>query len=323
MVNATSHRASVAPAKGINNYQIANAFTAILTSIGRGNLGELLFNWNESEYNADSGKITLHPGRDRGFSRGAEGGKVVVSKKEFLAWLMSEAPFDPVVYGSKISEISSWTTLITASRDAYRRVVPTPPAAELAVKDSAAFKNWFARSVAVTADLQPQVVYHGTRADFTNFDCSKESTGQTFSAQVPGFWFSEDRKIATSFGPRVIACYLALKNPYRISAEKYLQWFLYSGKDPAKYRKTLERAGYDGLIVDVHPEYANGRGPSGTEEWGKTNFVAFHPSQIINAEHDAQQNIQIGQTVVQTSNAMEHSTDDAAKEIAAGTDAPC
>lgn len=104
----------------MSNADVGKAFDAIVLSIGRGDLGEILFNWNESLLNEDGDKIFMYPGRDGIRSKGKEGGKVNISKREFLMWLLSDSPFDEKVYGANIRNDAQWTKLIQRARDAIR-----------------------------------------------------------------------------------------------------------------------------------------------------------------------------------------------------------
>lgn len=101
----------------MSNANIGKAFNAISNALGRNDLGEILYNWNESQLNFDGDKIVGYPGRDGIYSRGKEGGKVNISKREFLSWLFSESPFDEKVYGSDIKTVTNWTILIQRARD--------------------------------------------------------------------------------------------------------------------------------------------------------------------------------------------------------------
>lgn len=102
----------------MSNAAIGKAFKSIIVGIGRDDLSEILFNWNESELNADGDKIIGYPGRDGRFSIGKEGGKINISKREFLAWLISDSPFDEKIYGANIRNDSQWTGLIQRAREA-------------------------------------------------------------------------------------------------------------------------------------------------------------------------------------------------------------
>lgn len=102
----------------MSNAAIGKAFNALVKGIGLDDIGEILFNWNESQLNEVGDKIINYPGRDSRFSRGKEGGKVIIGKREFLTWLLSEAPFDEKVYGANIGSDPEWTTLIRRAREA-------------------------------------------------------------------------------------------------------------------------------------------------------------------------------------------------------------
>ncbi|GEM_PF-1729681 len=102
----------------MSNANVGKAFDAIVKKIGRDDLGEVLLNWNDSELNEDGNKIIGYPGRDRHYSRGKEGGKVTISKREFLDWLHSEKPFDEKVYGAEIRNNTEWSSLIQRTREA-------------------------------------------------------------------------------------------------------------------------------------------------------------------------------------------------------------
>lgn len=102
----------------MSNTNVGKAFNSIINGIGRNDLGEILFNWNESQLNEDGDRIISYPGRDGIFSRGKEGGKVNISKREFLTWLSSDNPFDEKVYGANIRNDAQWTGLIQRAREA-------------------------------------------------------------------------------------------------------------------------------------------------------------------------------------------------------------
>lgn len=102
----------------MSNVAVGKAFDAIAKSLGCGDLGEILFNWNESQLNEDGDKIINYPGRDGRRSHGKEGGKVIIGKREFLTWLLSDAPFDKKVYGANIGSDPEWQSLIRRAREA-------------------------------------------------------------------------------------------------------------------------------------------------------------------------------------------------------------
>ena len=102
--------------KRLDNKSASTAFKRITDTVVRDELADILFNWNESELSSDGENIIQHVGRDRQFSRGGEGGKARIGKKEFIAWLLSDGPFDETVYGIAIKSDQEWQQRIEAAR---------------------------------------------------------------------------------------------------------------------------------------------------------------------------------------------------------------
>ena len=102
----------------ISSRRASSAFQAIIKQLGQDNVAYILLNWEDCELSEDGNKIFRHIGRDRQHSHGAMGGKVTVSKKEFIEWLVSEAPFDENVYGKGIRTEEDWAKAIESARDA-------------------------------------------------------------------------------------------------------------------------------------------------------------------------------------------------------------
>ena len=102
----------------VSNAYVGKAFNAVVNGIGRDDLDEILFNWNESKLNEDGHKIICYPGRDGRFSRGKDGGRVIIGKREFLTWLISDSPLDENIYGANIRDDAQWTGLIQRAREA-------------------------------------------------------------------------------------------------------------------------------------------------------------------------------------------------------------
>lgn len=100
----------------MSNANVGKAFNTIAQRIGRDDIGEILFNWNESQLNFNGDRIIGYPGKDGRFTRGKEGGKVNISKREFLDWLLSDSPFDKIIYGANIRNDAQWTGLIQRAR---------------------------------------------------------------------------------------------------------------------------------------------------------------------------------------------------------------
>ena len=88
----------------------------IVEKLGRDDLSDILTNWNDSELSEDGTTIFCYVGRDREYSRGANGGKSSVSKKEFIEWLLSDGPLDENEYGKNIRNDTEWAVKIAAAR---------------------------------------------------------------------------------------------------------------------------------------------------------------------------------------------------------------
>lgn len=95
-------------------------------------------------------------------------------------------------------------------------------ASRLDQTETAAFKRWFAGSRVVDADGKPLVVYHGTTADFAEFDRDKIVSG----VLGRGFYFAANPESTRTYsggsrfggagfanGGNVMPVYLSIKNP--------------------------------------------------------------------------------------------------------------
>lgn len=96
----------------------------------------------------------------------------------------------------------------------------------LAVR-TAAFKNWFGdwehdpqnASKVVDENGEPRVVYHGTDSQFTVFDSSKVE----ISWYSHGFYFSDKKSDAKSYGDNIVPVFLNIRNPFMISKEGWFE----------------------------------------------------------------------------------------------------
>ena len=102
----------------IDSRKASIAFKAIVEKLGRDDVLDILFNWDDCELSDDGTNIIQYAGRDREYTRGKEGGKLKISKMKFLEWLLSEAPFDPQVYGTNIRANADWVKRIDSARAA-------------------------------------------------------------------------------------------------------------------------------------------------------------------------------------------------------------
>lgn len=152
------------------------------------------------------------------------------------------------------------------------------------VTDTPQFKSWFKESKVVDTAGKPLVVYHGTRAEFSEFRTN------TAAGWGEGIYFTDNQTQAREEfgdGGRVVDAYVAIKNPYRgelipiETLESTQAWQEYKGRysdvdmafeeDGAFVGKVLRELGYDGVIAE------NSNGIDGLE------IVAFSPTQIKSA----------------------------------------
>lgn len=104
----------------LSNKKIGNAFDRMVNE-ARQDFEEVMFNWQGGVFlNEDANKLITYPGRDQAFSKGKEGGKVVVTKKDMINWLMSDGPFDEAEYGADIKSNQQWVDQIERLRSIVR-----------------------------------------------------------------------------------------------------------------------------------------------------------------------------------------------------------
>lgn len=158
---------------------------------------------------------------------------------------------------------------------------------------SSSFKKWFDNSKVVDANGNPLVVYHGTSADFSEFDSGKIGSRHPFSKE--GFYATSSQEMAsiyadsitnsaTKFNPNskfskpvrnganVMPLYVSLQNPLivttdSLSAEETLD------RDNGQLVIDARKAGHDGVIVKRE------RG----DEYDNVAVVAFKPEQVKSA----------------------------------------
>lgn len=81
------------------------------------------------------------------------------------------------------------------------------------------FKRWFGRSIAVDDDGKPQVMYHGSYRDVTEFDRLASTKWRAQSMDTVGIWFSDNpgkggaEMYASGEGAAVYPVYLRIERP--------------------------------------------------------------------------------------------------------------
>jgi len=135
--------------------------------------------------------------------------------------------------------------------------------------DTPEFKAWFRDSTMVNRDGSPQILYHGTERDFSEFRVGERAR---FGR---GIYFADTAQIASHFGRVLYPVYLSIQNPLRtsdatwerditkalgISVDEYLKQ-----RDTLDVSAKLKERGYDGIVV-------GGR--------GNQIVVAFDPTDV-------------------------------------------
>lgn len=137
------------------------------------------------------------------------------------------------------------------------------------------FGKWFGDSCVVNGDV-PTVVYHGTLANFDEFDYDLTSSRTHDGAGKLGFFFSESREVARFFTDRddekIVEAYLRIENPLILSASDFE--INYSELDPHEaiaLRNLWIDKGYDGIRIEAG---------GGMVDHDATVWVAFEAEQI-------------------------------------------
>lgn len=139
---------STSSPRKVSNAEVGKAFDAMVKSARQDLLG-VLMNWRDYELNEDNDRIIGYPGRDRLYSKGNDGGKVNISKREFMRWLASNGPFDTTEYGPDIAANQEWIDQISKLRTFLPAGFGAAPASLGGVQNS---PKWFGNSKAVDTD---------------------------------------------------------------------------------------------------------------------------------------------------------------------------
>jgi len=87
------------------------------------------------------------------------------------------------------------------------------------ITDNANFMNWFKGSIVVDDQGHPLIVYHGSDKEFRKF--SYQFLGSHGRAEGVGFYFTNDKTIATGYGDKLYQVYLSIKKPIDIKARNF------------------------------------------------------------------------------------------------------
>ncbi|MEY8688472.1 MAG: hypothetical protein AB9M53_01150 [Leptothrix sp. (in: b-proteobacteria)] len=152
------------------------------------------------------------------------------------------------------------------------------------------FKKWFGDSKVVDGDGKPLRVYHGTSADFSEFDAGK--AGSNFGMDSYGIFFADKPNISahsaaavsgfkSKGGDNIMPVYLSIKNPLVVRSAKHVTRAyddpreiggseLFDRSDKERIMKQAKAGGHDGIRFEP--------GPDGDGMW-----IAFQPTQIKSA----------------------------------------
>jgi len=150
-----------------------------------------------------------------------------------------------------------------------------------------AFLKWFGASKVVNPDGSPMVVYHGTKADFTEF---KRTSGGEFG---PAIYLTDSPREASEYGDgkgwggpagtMVMPVYASIKNPYTKGVDAFWKEFGTGGSD-AEGVAAAQAAGYDGIIAKRADRYYDNDAREFVDRGGElTHYIAFSPTQIKSA----------------------------------------
>lgn len=148
------------------------------------------------------------------------------------------------------------------------------------------FWKWFGDSKVVDEQGRPLVVYHGTNAEFDTFDIEKigDTTGD-YGAYGRGFYFTQAKKVADSYGSKTLPVYLSMPNMIKWNdldfdaiIERIIPEFMKVDSEDIKNHLIISRW-IDGLWgIEVTPDL-------------DTNFVEVFDSADVETKHDILQEL--------------------------------
>ena len=166
------------------------------------------------------------------------------------------------------------------------------------------FKRWFGDSKVVDAEGKPLMVYHGTGADFSEFEARD---GRHASSGL-GFFFTADHDIAEMFLDEtemdkikgkwvvhktgaIMPVYLAINNPVVMNWSTFERTFVktaevddFAAADNASdFVASAIHHGNDGILIRKKREAKAVTEELGKAEHSADTWVAFHPEQIKSA----------------------------------------
>jgi len=153
------------------------------------------------------------------------------------------------------------------------------------------FYKWFGDSKVVDEQGRPLVVYHGTYAEFNNFNKNMVSN---YSAYSKNFYFTENKQRATDYGNKILSVYLKSDNLFDVELN------LPTREDIEKINKILAKDGlklegdygFNGMYM-TGENFLNDLGVMTEQDYdyllkeigydgikSKDEFIVFNPNQI-------------------------------------------
>ncbi len=145
---------------------------------------------------------------------------------------------------------------------------------------SESFKRWFGKSKVVDAEGKPLVVYHGTKADFSEFDIAEfGKTDGGFAGQ--GFYFSpraeESGWYAKGNGGNIMPVFLSIKNP--------LEWKVGTteGRSLRDEKRNRGAAGFAAWVRAQGHDGVHMTSPDIGDTPGQNEWIVYDSTQVKSA----------------------------------------
>ncbi|HEY6872793.1 MAG TPA: hypothetical protein VI298_08720 [Geobacteraceae bacterium] len=135
--------------------------------------------------------------------------------------------------------------------------------------DTPQFKAWFGGSKIVDTDGQPQMVYHGTNANFTQFAPGERGMFFSASKDVASNYTEYKRSPQSSHDGVVMPVYLAMKDPVTLQFG--------TGHSIAAAVAEAKANGNDGVIIKGYPDTYRGNDSIADM------YIVFDPKQVKSA----------------------------------------
>lgn len=183
------------------------------------------------------------------------------------------------------------------------------------------FKKWFGdwendpknASKVVDENGEPKLMYHGTKSIFDEFDINYGSSNTKAKNGKLGFFFTDSKKVADSFGDNILQVFINMRNPidagyftYNIdgdidksrTVDGYItqknailktsgkdNWEDINSEDIDIWREKIQSLGYDGLIMYTQTDSKEIVSTGTKRGYLKPHamHIAFNPNQIKSA----------------------------------------